>query len=314
MRSAIFVLSGATARQQGPVAALVSTAGWASAARRVLGEGGDASPLGTVADEEQRHAMEPGGGLDQLLDGVEGAEAPDPADDELVVDAELAPDRVAPDLGREEVEVDPGRRDQHAVVGDAQLADLPRDLVGAARDEIGAVERRPLADALQPPTPARSPDPPLLGLPHLRRGDEEDRGDTETVGEVQPGGVEHLVALPYERDVVPRPRAAGLDGGPTTSVPLEHVASRDLGRHRDESRPRPGRRARQVAAGSGAAGRLRIEHPGRGRDPGLTQHALRRCGPSGGADEGGDGTLLTGGGAGEDEDRRAHAREGSAPG
>ena len=56
MRSAIFVLSGATARQQGPVAALVSTAGWASAARRVLGEAWIVTPEGVLDPEEARRS------------------------------------------------------------------------------------------------------------------------------------------------------------------------------------------------------------------------------------------------------------------
>lgn len=54
MRAAIFVLSGETAGQQGPVAALVSTAGWATAARRVLGQAWIATPSGVLDPDEAR--------------------------------------------------------------------------------------------------------------------------------------------------------------------------------------------------------------------------------------------------------------------
>lgn len=56
MRAAIFALSGSTAGQQGPVAALVSTAGWAAAAQRVLGEAWIATPAGVLDPEEARRA------------------------------------------------------------------------------------------------------------------------------------------------------------------------------------------------------------------------------------------------------------------
>jgi glycosyltransferase involved in cell wall biosynthesis len=45
---AIFVVTGSSTAQQGPVAALVSTAGWAAAAQRVLGEAWIATPQGLL--------------------------------------------------------------------------------------------------------------------------------------------------------------------------------------------------------------------------------------------------------------------------
>jgi len=45
---AIFVVTGSSTAQQGPVAALVSTAGWAAAAQRVLGEAWIATPQGLI--------------------------------------------------------------------------------------------------------------------------------------------------------------------------------------------------------------------------------------------------------------------------
>ena len=57
---AIFVLSSVTTGQQGPVAAWVSTAGWATAAQRVLGDAWIATPAGVVeADEARRRASHP---------------------------------------------------------------------------------------------------------------------------------------------------------------------------------------------------------------------------------------------------------------
>jgi glycosyltransferase involved in cell wall biosynthesis len=53
---AVFVLTDPTVRQQGPVAALVSTAGWASAARRVLGQAWIATPTATLEPDEARRA------------------------------------------------------------------------------------------------------------------------------------------------------------------------------------------------------------------------------------------------------------------
>jgi glycosyltransferase involved in cell wall biosynthesis len=57
---AIFVLPSTTSGQQGPVASWVSTAGWARAARRVLGEVWIATPAGLVdPDEARRRASHP---------------------------------------------------------------------------------------------------------------------------------------------------------------------------------------------------------------------------------------------------------------
>jgi glycosyltransferase involved in cell wall biosynthesis len=57
---AIFVLPSTTSGQQGPVASWVSTAGWARAARRVLGDAWIATPAGLVdPDEARRRASHP---------------------------------------------------------------------------------------------------------------------------------------------------------------------------------------------------------------------------------------------------------------
>jgi len=55
-RGAVFVLPSRTAGQQGPVAAWVSTAGWASGARRVLGSSWIVTPLGIHQPEVARRA------------------------------------------------------------------------------------------------------------------------------------------------------------------------------------------------------------------------------------------------------------------
>lgn len=52
--AAVFVLPATTAGQQGPVAALLSTAGWASAAERVVGSSWILTPSGYVDPEEAR--------------------------------------------------------------------------------------------------------------------------------------------------------------------------------------------------------------------------------------------------------------------
>jgi glycosyltransferase involved in cell wall biosynthesis len=52
---AVLVLPSTTAGQQGPVAAWLSTAGWASAVRRVLGEAWIVTPEGPVDLDEARH-------------------------------------------------------------------------------------------------------------------------------------------------------------------------------------------------------------------------------------------------------------------
>jgi glycosyltransferase involved in cell wall biosynthesis len=54
-RCAIFVLPSSTAGQQGPVAAFMSAAGWASAARRVLGASWIVTPEGLVDADDVRH-------------------------------------------------------------------------------------------------------------------------------------------------------------------------------------------------------------------------------------------------------------------
>lgn len=51
---AIFVVAGASRGQQGPVAALVSTAGWAGAAQRVLGRAWIATPNGVIDPTDLR--------------------------------------------------------------------------------------------------------------------------------------------------------------------------------------------------------------------------------------------------------------------
>jgi glycosyltransferase involved in cell wall biosynthesis len=53
-RTAIFVLPVGTRGQQGPVAAWVSTAGWASAGRRLLGSAWIATPDGVLSEDETR--------------------------------------------------------------------------------------------------------------------------------------------------------------------------------------------------------------------------------------------------------------------
>ena len=53
-RGAVFVLPTLTTGQQGPVAALVSTAGWASAAQRVLGASWIVTPSGVITPSDAR--------------------------------------------------------------------------------------------------------------------------------------------------------------------------------------------------------------------------------------------------------------------
>ena len=57
------------------------------------GERFDTRALGTVTDEQQGRALDAGHCFDGLLDRVEAAEAPDPADDELTVEAEATAER-----------------------------------------------------------------------------------------------------------------------------------------------------------------------------------------------------------------------------
>ena len=52
--AAIFVVAGSPTEQQGPVASLLSTAGWARGAARVLGESWVVTPLGVMSPSEAR--------------------------------------------------------------------------------------------------------------------------------------------------------------------------------------------------------------------------------------------------------------------
>ncbi|HEX6420780.1 MAG TPA: glycosyltransferase family 4 protein [Acidimicrobiales bacterium] len=54
MPGAIFVVAGSTTPEQGPVAALLSTAGWASAAEQVLGRSWLVAPDGVLTPDEAR--------------------------------------------------------------------------------------------------------------------------------------------------------------------------------------------------------------------------------------------------------------------
>ncbi|MET0904188.1 MAG: glycosyltransferase [Umezawaea sp.] len=54
MAGAIFVVAGSSHGQQGPVASLVSTAGWASAAQRVLGQAWICTSAGILTPEDAR--------------------------------------------------------------------------------------------------------------------------------------------------------------------------------------------------------------------------------------------------------------------
>jgi glycosyltransferase involved in cell wall biosynthesis len=54
VKGAVFVLPATSAGEQGPVAAMVSTAGWASAARRVLGQSWIVTPSGLVEPDAAR--------------------------------------------------------------------------------------------------------------------------------------------------------------------------------------------------------------------------------------------------------------------
>ena len=55
---AILVLPTATAGQQGPVGAWVSTAGWATATRRVVGDVWIVTPAGLMSVEDVRFQIE----------------------------------------------------------------------------------------------------------------------------------------------------------------------------------------------------------------------------------------------------------------
>ena len=50
--AAIFVVAGSPTEQQGPVASLLSTAGWARGAARVVGESWVVTPSGVLSPSE----------------------------------------------------------------------------------------------------------------------------------------------------------------------------------------------------------------------------------------------------------------------
>ena len=54
VRGAIFVVAGSPTGQQGPVASLLSTAGWASGAAEVLGRSWVVTPVGVMSAAEAR--------------------------------------------------------------------------------------------------------------------------------------------------------------------------------------------------------------------------------------------------------------------
>ena len=66
----------------------------------------DAGALGAVADEQQRRALEALQRVHGLLERVELAEAPDPADDELPVETQTAARRVTIRTRAEQLRID----------------------------------------------------------------------------------------------------------------------------------------------------------------------------------------------------------------
>jgi hypothetical protein len=217
----------------------------------------DRVPFRAVADEEQGDELGPGQRGDRLVDRVEPAEAPDPAHHEAVAEPEPGAYRGAVGVGSEHRGVDPGRGDHDPARVDTEPDDLLDHRVGAARDDVGALQGRSLTPAFDRAAPSRPLHPPLPGLPHVRRRDEHDRGNLQRCCELEPGAVEELVALPHEDDVVPAPRARTLDVEGACPPVLAYVLPRGLRRRRARGAATIDPRARRASARTLAAGRRR---------------------------------------------------------
>ena len=218
----------------------------------------------------------------ELLDDVEAAEAAGPTDHDLAVEAEAGP--ISCPRQAEAIEVYARRRDQHAARVHAEPEYLVRhDVVQG--DERCRRQRWLLAASLEPRCPTGPFHAPLLRLPDVQRGHEQDRRNVERASE-STRRVKKLVALPHELHVrVWRgPRSMGIDMEPARPFSPVYIFDRGSSpstalhkqgpsaRTPPSPRPAPGRRL--------LAYRLDIEDPVRRDHPCLPEHALRRRRPA----------------------------------
>ncbi len=161
--------------------------------------------FGTVADEQQRRAVEPGERVDCLVERVELAEAADPARRRTALrDRGAAASRCRRRGSRR------GRGSTPVGVITIRRSSMPsrrtsrRDRLRPARDDVGGAQRRLLTGQLDPPAPTRPLHAPLLCLPDQRRGHEHHRRHAERARQARTGRVEQLVPLPHAGDVVSR--------------------------------------------------------------------------------------------------------------
>jgi hypothetical protein len=135
----------------------------------------DAPALRAVTDEKQGNVVGAGQRGDCLIERMKAAEAPDPADNEAVLEPESYSRCRTTRVRREQVGVHPRRRDDDPPLVDAQPDDFGRYRFGSAGDHVGSAQRDALAEVLECPAPSRTANPPLPCLPDERRRDENDR-------------------------------------------------------------------------------------------------------------------------------------------
>ena len=147
---------------------------------------GDAVALRTIADESNDASFDVLDRGDGLLERVEAAEAADPTDDE--------PARQ--DRARRAATVSSGtsvKRSRSTPVGvirialgtRAEAAHLLGDELGAAAHDVGAAQRRRLAEPLDETAPSGPAHAPLLRLPDVRRRHEQRRRLAERAARVR---------------------------------------------------------------------------------------------------------------------------------
>ena len=249
------------------------------------GQGLDAGPLGAVPDHEERGAVEPGDRIDRLLDGVEAPEAAEPADK----NRPSSPSSRRRNEGSRPVANSsmstPVGGDQDLRLGRADPDDLLGNRVGATSDEIGRLERGPLAVLLEPSTPSGPGRAPLLRLPHARRRHEQDRRHPQRRRKLDARVLEQLVALPDEVHPAGRPGSSRVDPEAARPAPAAQILHCRLHRCRY---PLADRR-RWIAAELGRRAELlyvfRAHDPTRAGDPCRAEDPSCRGGPPASAHE-----------------------------
>ncbi len=98
----------------------------------------DRGAFGTVADQQQRRAVEAVDAVDGLVERVESSKASDPTDHEPALETETASQRVPVRTRPEQVQIGAGRCDHDATVVDTDASNLFGNCLRTAGDNIRA--------------------------------------------------------------------------------------------------------------------------------------------------------------------------------